>query len=73
MREKLVTKLCTENDMKTTRSALISLKLPIKRTIIKIPAKMSRRSKIGFSTCALKGRGLNKQVKSGRSLQIYIN
>ena len=58
-------KLCTENDMETTRSALISLKLPIKRTVIKIPAKMSGCSKNWIFPCALKGRGLNKQVKLG--------
>ena len=58
-------KLCTENDTETTRSALISLKLPIKRTVIKIPAKMSGRSKNWILLRALKGRGLNKQVKVG--------
>ena len=58
-------KLCTENDTETTRSALISLKLPIKRTVIKIPAKMSGRSKNWIFPRALKGHGLNKQVKVG--------
>ena len=48
--EKLVMKLCTESDTETTRSALVSLKLPIKGTVIKIPTKMSGCSKkIGFS------------------------
>ena len=58
-------KLCTENDTETTRSALISLKLPIKRTVIKIPAKMSGHSKNRIFPRALKGHGLNKQVKVG--------
>ena len=65
MHEKLVMKLCTENNIETIRSALISLKLPIKQTVIKIPATMSRRLKIGFSPRALKGCGLTKQVKVG--------
>ena len=42
-------KLCAENDMKTVQSALISLKMPIKQTVIKFPATMSRCSKIKFS------------------------
>ena len=49
MHEKLVMKLCTENNIETVQSALISLKLPIKGTVIKIPATTSRHSKIGFS------------------------
>ena len=48
MHEKLIMKLCTENDMKTVQSALISLKLPIKRTIIKIPATTSGHPESGF-------------------------
>ena len=72
MHEKLIMKLCTENNIETVRSALISLKLPIKRTVIKIPATMSRRSKIGFSHVALKGHGLTKQVKVGGAYK-YIN
>ena len=43
-------KLCTENDTEVIRSALISLKLPIKRTVIKIPTKMSGLKKSDFST-----------------------
>ena len=58
-------KLCTENDTETTRSVLISLKLPIKRTVIKIPSKnVWALEKLDFPR-ALKGRGLNKQVKVG--------
>ena len=41
-------KLCTENGMETVRSALISLKLPIKQTVIKIPATTSGHSESGF-------------------------
>ena len=58
-------KLCTENDTEVTRSALISLKLLIRRTVIKIPAKRSVAQKIGFSHTHGRGRGLNKQVKVG--------
>ena len=58
-------KLCTENDTETIQLALISLKLPIKRTVIKIPAKMSGRSKNWIFPHALKGCGLSKQVKVG--------
>ena len=65
MHEKLVMKLCTKNDMKTVQSALISLKLLIKQTVIKFPATTSRRSKIGIFPHALKGHGLTKQVKVG--------
>ena len=59
MHEELVMKLCTENDMETVRSALISLKLPIKQTIIKIPATTSGRSKSDFPACT-KGAWLNE-------------
>ena len=59
MHEKLVMKLCTENNIETVQSALISLKLPIKRTVIKIPATMSRRSKSDFPVCT-KGAWLNE-------------
>ena len=47
--EKLVMKQCTENDTEVIRSALIPLKLPIKQTVIKIPAKISGAGEIGFS------------------------
>ena len=59
MHEKLIMKLCTENDIETVRSALISLKLPIKRTIIKIPATTSGHSESGFPA-RTKGAGLNE-------------
>ena len=65
MREKLVMKQCTENDIEVIRSALISLKLPIKRTVIKIPAKISGAWKNWIFPRALRGCGLNKQVKVG--------
>ena len=47
--EKLVMKQCTENDTEVIRSALIPLKLPIIRTVIKIPAKIPGAGEIGFS------------------------
>ena len=59
MHEKLVMKLCTENNIETIRSTLISLKLPIKLTVIKIPATMSGRSKSDFPACT-KGVWLNE-------------
>ena len=64
MHETLIMKLHTENNIETVRLTFISLKLPIKQTIIKIPATTSGRSKSGFP-CALKGRGLMKQIKVG--------
>ena len=59
MHEKLVMKLRTENNIKTVQSALISLKSPIKRTIIKIPATTFGRSKSDFPT-RTKGAWLNE-------------
>ena len=53
--EKLVMKQCTENDTEVIRSTLVPLKLPIKRTVIKIPAKMSGAREIGFSRVHWKG------------------
>ena len=50
--EKLVMKQCTKSDTEVIRSALIPLKLPIKRTVIKIPANAG---KIGFSRAHWKG------------------
>ena len=38
MHRKIVMKLGTENNIETFLSALISLKLPIRRTVIKVPA-----------------------------------
>ena len=59
MHEKLIMKLCTENNIETIRSALSSLKLPIKRTVIKIPATTSRHSKSDFPM-RTKGAWLNE-------------
>ena len=59
MHEKLLMKLCTENNLETVRSALIFLKLPIKRTIIKIPTMTSGHSKLDFPV-GTKGVSLNK-------------
>ena len=53
--EKLVMKQCTENDTEVIRSTPVPLKLPIKRTVIKIPAKMSGAREIGFSRVHWKG------------------
>ena len=58
-------KQCTGNDTEVIRSALISLKSPIKRTVIKIPAKISGAWRNQIFPRALKGYGLNKQVKVG--------
>ena len=58
--KKLVMKRCTENDTEVIRSALISLKLPIKRTVIKIPAKISGAWKNWIFPCALKGAWLKQ-------------
>ena len=48
-------KWCTENETEVIPSALISLKLPIKRTVIKIPAKMSGTWRNWIFPRALKG------------------
>ena len=48
-------KRCTENDTEVIRSALIPLKLLIKRTVIKIPAKISGTWRNWIFPCALKG------------------
>ena len=53
--EKLVMKQCTESDTEVIRLTLIPLKLPIKRTVIKIPAKMSGAREIGFSRALERG------------------
>ena len=53
--EKIVMKQCTEKDTEVIRSALISLKLPIKRTVIKIPAKISGAWRNWIFPRALKG------------------
>ena len=63
--EKLVMKQCTKSDTEVIRSTLIPLKLPIKRTVIKIPAKISDAGEIGFSHAHWKGRGLDKRIKVG--------
>ena len=64
--EKLIMKQCTENDTEVIRSALIPLKLPIIRTVIKIPAKISGAGEIWiFPRATERGHGLNKQVKVG--------
>ena len=65
MREKLVMKQCTKSDTEVIRSALIPLKLPIKRTVIKIPPKYLALEKLGFPALTGKGRGLDKRIKVG--------
>ena len=49
MHEKLVMKLRTENNIETVRLALISLKSPIKQTVIKIPAAERQ---VLYTTCS---------------------
>ena len=52
-------KLCTENNIETVRLALMSLKLPIRRTVIKVPAMTTGCLKSGFPVCT-KGAWLNE-------------